>query len=73
VRLRKEPWRAGWKGTRVTTAALSAAAVEAMIDKRGSSSKWLVAEAALAGLLVNRAVNGPRREKRTFGNHPLSK
>ncbi|EJT68194.1 hypothetical protein GGTG_14227 [Gaeumannomyces tritici R3-111a-1] len=63
LRLRKEPVSAGWKGARVATAALSAAAVETIIDKRGSSNKWLVAKAAVAGLLVNRAVNGSRRSR----------
>jgi len=69
LRLRKEPRPASWKGVRIATAALAAATVETIVDKRGAAdrrrtNKWLVAESVVAGLLVNRVVNGPRRKPR---------
>ncbi|KAB5522941.1 hypothetical protein GE09DRAFT_496405 [Coniochaeta sp. 2T2.1] len=70
MRVRKEPgkWRGG-KGARVATAALGAAAVDAFVtnekgndpDKHG---KRKTVESTLGGLLLNRVINGPRRELR---------
>ena len=67
-RLRKEPgsWT-GAKASRIATAALSAAAIGAAADSRkpeNEKSKLGTIGGALGGLLVNRAVNGPRREMR---------
>lgn len=66
MRVRKEPgsWT-GAKGARVATAALGAAAVDAFVakdpDKHG---KRKTVESTIGGLLLNRMVNGPRRELR---------
>ncbi|OIW22575.1 hypothetical protein CONLIGDRAFT_215334 [Coniochaeta ligniaria NRRL 30616] len=66
MRVRKEPgsWTGG-KGARVATAALGAAAVDAFVakdpDKHG---KRKTVESTIGGLLLNRMVNGPRRELR---------
>ncbi|KAB5522145.1 hypothetical protein GE09DRAFT_1155221 [Coniochaeta sp. 2T2.1] len=71
MRVRKEPGKwTGGKGARVATAALGAAAVDAFVtngkrngdpDKHG---KRKTVESTLGGLLLNRVVNGPRRELR---------
>ncbi|KAH8812769.1 hypothetical protein F5884DRAFT_316749 [Xylogone sp. PMI_703] len=61
-RVRKEPgpWT-GEKGRRVATAALSAAAVDGLVDKNPRrKSKRHIAEAVIAGLAINRMANGPR-------------
>lgn len=67
MRVRKEPgsWTGG-KGARVATAALGAAAVDAFVggkdpDRHG---KRKTVESTIGGLLLNRMVNGPRRELR---------
>ncbi|KAH8904901.1 hypothetical protein BR93DRAFT_757443 [Coniochaeta sp. PMI_546] len=66
MRVRKEPgsWTGG-KGARVATAALGAAAVDAFVakdpDKHG---KRKTVESTIGGLLLNRVLNGPRRELR---------
>ena len=74
-RLRKEPgkWK-GPKGERIATAAISAAVIGAatsdrhhhggvMKDDDGGNKKGALGS-ALGGLVVNRLVNGPRREVR---------
>jgi hypothetical protein len=67
MRVRKEPgsWTGG-KGARVATAALGAAAVNAFVtkgdpDKHG---KRKTVESTIGGLLLNRMVNGPKKELR---------
>lgn len=71
ARVRKEPgsWTGG-KGARVATAALGAAAVDALVvknpDKHGKRKS---VEAALGGLVLNRMVNGPRKELRRKGSY----
>ncbi|KAK3689388.1 hypothetical protein B0T22DRAFT_171422 [Podospora appendiculata] len=62
LRLRKTPgsW-SGAKGTRIVTAALSAAAIDAAMDHKKPESTTGKVMSALGGLLVNRVVNGPRR------------
>jgi hypothetical protein len=67
ARVRKEPgsWTGG-KGARVATAALGAAAVDALVvgknpEKHGKRKSM---EAALGGLVLNRLVNGGRKELR---------
>lgn len=66
-RLRKEPgkWK-GPKGERVATAAISAGVIGAATDRPGvSGGKQKGAlGSAIGGLVVNRLVNGPRREVR---------
>jgi hypothetical protein len=65
-RSRKTPgaW-AGEKGTRVATAALSAAGIDGMIDKNPDHhSKRHIAESAIGGLVSNRLVNGSRSASR---------
>jgi len=68
-RVRKEPgtW-AGQKGRRVATAAISAGAIGAATEHRnpdhGDSDKKGKLGSALGGLVVNRLVNGPRRDLR---------
>jgi hypothetical protein len=53
------------KGTRVATAAASAAAIAAFKDDRpGDKDKRHTAQATLGGLLVNRLANGSRDKKR---------
>lgn len=65
-RVRNQPgsWT-GAKGARVATAALSAAAIGAAAEKRKEekgSTKMGTVGSALAGMAVNRLVNGPRRD-----------
>lgn len=73
VRLRKEPgpWT-GKKGQRIATAAISAGAIGAAADhhkqhhhsgRDGNGEKGVLGS-TLGGLVVNRLVNGPRREVR---------
>ncbi|KAK4119106.1 hypothetical protein N657DRAFT_659197 [Parathielavia appendiculata] len=67
-RLRKEPgpWK-GPKGERVATAAISAAMLGAATEKRKqdhSGGKLGTLGSAVGGLVVNRLVNGPRKEVR---------
>jgi len=66
-RVRKDPgpWT-GKKGARIATAAISAGAVGAATEKRKEEqgSKMGTVSSALAGLAVNRLVNGPRRDMR---------
>jgi len=66
-RLRNEPgtWT-GKKAGRVATAALSAGVIGAATEHRGEehAGKKGALGAAVAGLAVNRLVNGPRREVR---------
>ncbi|KAK3948399.1 hypothetical protein QBC32DRAFT_351657 [Pseudoneurospora amorphoporcata] len=70
IRVRKEPgpWT-GRKGSRVLTAAIAAAAVGVATEHRnghedGSGSKKGKIGSALGGLVINRMLNGPRRELR---------
>jgi hypothetical protein len=66
LRVRKEPgeW-AGTKGTRVATAAMSAAVLDVISDGHSDShSKRGLAKSDLGGLTVNRILNGPRHEHR---------
>lgn len=73
ARVRKEPgsWTGG-KGARVATAALGAAAVDALVvggkdpEKHGKRKSM---EAALGGLVLNRLVNGGRKELRRRDSH----
>jgi hypothetical protein len=69
MRVRKEPGKwTGGKGARVATAALGAAAVDALVAKDPDRhGKRKSVEAAIGGLLLNRVVNGPRRELRKEG------
>jgi hypothetical protein len=67
-RLRHEPgsWK-GPKGERVATAAISAAVLGAATEKRKqehSGGKLGTLGSAVGGLVVNRLVNGPRKEVR---------
>ncbi|KAK3385710.1 hypothetical protein B0H63DRAFT_544138 [Podospora didyma] len=69
-RLRKEPgsWN-GAKRQRIVTAAVSAGAISAAADNRKNGDKDKVGKmgtigSAIGGLVVNRLVNGPRREVR---------
>ncbi|KAK0624914.1 hypothetical protein B0T17DRAFT_590682 [Bombardia bombarda] len=67
-RIRKEPgsWT-GSKGGRVATAALSAAAIGAASESRNPDhepGKIGKLGTAIGGLMVNRIVNGPRKEMR---------
>ncbi|KAK0729642.1 hypothetical protein B0H67DRAFT_638237 [Lasiosphaeris hirsuta] len=66
-RVRKEPghWT-GAKGERVATAAFSAALLGAATDngKEHESNKKAALGSAIGGLVINRLVNGPRRELR---------
>ncbi|KAK2071200.1 hypothetical protein P8C59_005641 [Phyllachora maydis] len=66
-RLRKEPgsWM-GAKGRRLATVALTAAAADGFLAQDGAArgGRTQRIESALAGLLVNRLVNGPRRTLR---------
>lgn len=65
-RLRKEPgkWK-GPKGERIATAAISAGVIGAATGKGTDEGKQKGAlGSALGGLVVNRLVNGPRREVR---------
>lgn len=68
-RLRREPgpW-VGAKGGRVATAALSAGVIGAAAEKRKqdhNTTKGLgTLGSAVGGLVVNRLVNGPRKELR---------
>ncbi|KAH7117207.1 hypothetical protein B0J13DRAFT_570907 [Dactylonectria estremocensis] len=51
------------KGTRVATAALGAAAIDAMVGGNSSRhGKLKLAESVIGGLLANRVVNGPPDE-----------
>jgi uncharacterized membrane protein len=67
-RLRKEP--GSWtrdKGGRVATAAISAGVIGAATEKRREehgSGKTGTLSSTLGGLVVNRLVNGPRKEVR---------
>lgn len=69
-RLRKEPgsW-AGAKGGRIATAAISAGVIRGAADHRkdgdhtGSGKLGPLASAA-GGMIVNRLINGPRKEVR---------
>lgn len=66
MRVRKEPgsWTGG-KGARVATAAIGAAAVDAFVTKDPDHhGKRKTIESTIGGLLLNRMVNGPRRELR---------
>lgn len=66
IRVRKEPgeWT-GAKGTRVATAAMSAAVLDVMSDDHSDShSKWGLARSVLGGLVANRMLKGPRHEHR---------
>ncbi|KAK3349024.1 hypothetical protein B0T25DRAFT_232771 [Lasiosphaeria hispida] len=66
-RVRKEPGRwTGAKGERVATAAFSAAVLGAATDNRKEqeSNKKGAFGSAIGGLVINRLVNGPRRELR---------
>ncbi|EJT82437.1 hypothetical protein GGTG_02410 [Gaeumannomyces tritici R3-111a-1] len=63
IRVRREPgpW-SGPKGRRVATAAFSAAAIEAAIDKHPEHDPQKKAMAArIGGLMMSRIINGPRR------------
>jgi hypothetical protein len=69
-RLRKEPgqWKDKPKLGRIATAALGAAAIEVLLEKRADDPEkhksrrlW---ESSIGGLLVSRAVHGPRRDLR---------
>lgn len=65
-RLRKKPgeW-IGAKGTRVATAAVGAAVLDATHDGHlDRYSKRTLAKSTLGGLLLNRLLNGPRQELR---------
>lgn len=72
MRLRKEPgpWT-GKKGQRIATAAISAGAIGAATDHRHRhhsdheihGEKGMLGS-AIGGLVVNRLVNGPRKEVR---------
>lgn len=65
IRLRRQPGQwAGPKGARVATAALGAAATDAIADNardgdQGDSKRHLI-ESTIGGLLANRAVNGSK-------------
>ncbi|TLD33513.1 hypothetical protein PspLS_00154 [Pyricularia sp. CBS 133598] len=66
IRVRNEPgpWR-GPKGRRVATAAFSAAAIEAAIDKHpdhNPNKKAVIAR--LGGLVMSRLINGPTEKER---------
>ena len=73
LRVRHEPgpW-AGAKGARIATAALSAAAIQAGSGGRGGYYGYGYAPqrkkrsigSAVGGLLINRALNGPKRSLR---------
>jgi hypothetical protein len=66
LRLRKEPgeW-IGAKGTRVATAAVGAAVLDARHDGYAHRhSKWTLAKSTLGGLVANRLLNGPRHDLR---------
>lgn len=67
MRVRKEPgsWT-GSKGRRVATAALGAAAVDALVaaDKPYKHAMLKTVEGAVGGLVVNRVVNVPKKELR---------
>ncbi|KAK3347779.1 hypothetical protein B0H65DRAFT_155561 [Neurospora tetraspora] len=67
VRVRKEPgpWT-GRKGSRVLTAAMAAAAVGVATDHRqdGRGDKKGKIGSALGGLVINRMLNGPRKDLR---------
>ncbi|KAK4207249.1 hypothetical protein QBC37DRAFT_380295 [Rhypophila decipiens] len=71
-RLRKEPggWTSAKKTTRIATAAISAAAIgSAMDDKHpGKEKKGELGTigSAIGGLLVNRVVNGSRKDNRRY-------
>ncbi|KAH6953874.1 hypothetical protein BKA56DRAFT_625319 [Ilyonectria sp. MPI-CAGE-AT-0026] len=65
-RLRKEPgeWT-GAKGTRVATAAVGAAVLDAMHDGHPDRhSKRTLVKSTLGGLVANRLLNGPRHDLR---------
>ncbi|KAK0710489.1 hypothetical protein B0T21DRAFT_297864 [Apiosordaria backusii] len=67
-RVRNQPgsWT-GAKGARVATAAISAGAIGAAAEKRkeeNGGTKMGTVGSALAGMAVNRLVNGPRRDLR---------
>lgn len=66
-RVRKEP--GGWvgaKGSRVATAAVSAGVIGAAAEKRkqdkDGDTKLGTKGSALAGMVVSRLVNGPKRD-----------
>ncbi|KAK3939369.1 hypothetical protein QBC46DRAFT_438019 [Diplogelasinospora grovesii] len=69
-RLRNEPgsWTAGAKAERIATAAISAGVIgAAAADKTAGGhdkSKLGTIGSAIGGLVVNRVVNGPRRDVR---------
>jgi hypothetical protein len=65
-RLRGKPGKwTGSKGARVATAAASAAVIDTMLQKHSNKhSKRTMTEAIVGGLIVNRVVNGPRKELR---------
>ncbi|KAH6988701.1 hypothetical protein EDB80DRAFT_782277 [Ilyonectria destructans] len=66
IRVWRKPgnWN-GSKGTRVATAALGAAAIDAMVGGNSSRhGKRKLAESVVGGLLANRVMNGPRDELR---------
>lgn len=71
IRVRKEPgpWT-GRKGSRVLTAAMAAAAVGAATDHHGRANEYGKRDkkgkigSALGGLVINRLVNGPRKDLR---------
>ena len=65
-RLRKEPgeW-IGAKGTRVATAAVGAAVLDAMHDGHPDRhGKWTLTKSILGGLVANRLLNGTRHDLR---------
>jgi hypothetical protein len=66
IRLRKEPGKwIGAKGTRIATAAVGAAVLDAMHDGYAHRhSKWTLAKSTLGGLVANRLLNGPRHDLR---------
>ena len=68
-RSRKEPGGlTGPKGRRIATAALSAAGIDALLDRNpDEKSKLHIAESVLGGFMTNRLVNGPRSRSRSRG------
>jgi hypothetical protein len=71
-----EAWRSrnepggltGTKGRRIATAALSAAGIDAFLDKDpNKKSKLHIAESVVGGLATNRLANGPRSRSRSRG------
>ena len=69
IRMRREPgsW-AGTKGTRIVTAALGAAALDAFIDRDGKRGKLQrAAEMSLSGMVMSKLSAGAVRSRREGG------